>query len=101
MGELCAFHPEEYLDYRMKYQLIRSMSDVDRIDHMLEKCRESPDISYEECAVYLRRIFILLTIRTKQTDNQDLCIPERSNPKTNQKKRIMMMFIKCYKYEAR
>jgi hypothetical protein len=55
MGELSAIHPHEYSNYRMKSTLLRNLRKVSNIDHMLEKCREDPNMTYEECAAYLRR----------------------------------------------
>ena len=60
MAEIEAISPDEYLNTRKKRLLLASMKTASGVAHLIQKCRDSSSMTYEETARYLRSNSILI-----------------------------------------
>ena len=67
MERLDTLSLESYSDAKKKYMLLKNVRHVQEITHLYQHCKDSPDMSYEETAAYLRSNSILIDSLSKQS----------------------------------
>ena len=68
MAEIEAINPDEYLNTRKKRLLLANMKTASGVAHLIQKCRDNPNMTYKDTARYLRSNSILI-------DNQNSIKP--------------------------
>jgi hypothetical protein len=54
IAELETINPMEYSEYRKKSTLLANIRHAEGVAHLIQKCRDDKNMTYEQCAAYLR-----------------------------------------------
>lgn len=60
IAELEAIAPMDYSDFRKKRMLLANIRQASGVSHLIQKCRDDDNMTYSQCAAYLRKNAILI-----------------------------------------